>query len=342
MDDARETLIDVALDLFGTAPGDLFAGIIRPAEVLNDFRDALNVFYTSLRDLAKPESSENMPSPAPIFPDRTVCIYPRYSEEGVPYTWYVDFASSWIARMVSAELADDPPLANALTRSVHCPWAQTMVCHMFEPHIHRMFTSVAPDTPCQWPLLQMHRVEGMTFTVDPSSAALSPRVFPTVLRARKEFSAILPTSLRSNTYYIPIGTTLPPVDAFAVDYDKHGCAATLWLLRLMTSEKHDESGRGSRWIRRLVKALQDKVTRVSEGRPPTKEAKLEVPPTVAIHFVLVTLMNDEPGPRVAWKMPQWWDDDVGQVAEGGDVYLLQFPIKVRTVHCPCGHRSNAC
>ncbi|RDX42739.1 hypothetical protein OH76DRAFT_85824 [Lentinus brumalis] len=347
-EDMRQTLLDIAIDYFGNAPGDVWQGLIRPQEILTDHRYIIALLdsYKNIRQVVT-AFPQDMPLPPPSAATlyRALCVYPRHKNYyEAPLLWCVDFKSTWIARTASAEYVGDAQVADVckLIESLErIPWAQSMVRHMFEPLVLRMFASLlASDTPRQWPLLQMHRVEGsdaMTFAVDPSCAAPASRGLPVVLRATEEFETTLPISLASNTYYVPAGTSLPPVDAFAVEFDERGrsAIATLWLMLTTTSdsEKHDESGRGRRWIRRLVRALRDRLCGLPEAAPtqrthgtqrPRKKAKLAGPPTVVIHFVLISLTDE--GGRVAMEMPEWWDDDIRGVGRRGDVYLLQVPI----------------
>ena len=71
--------------------------------------------------------------------------------------------------------------------------------------------------------------------------------------------ANLSTCLENDSYYIPIDLNFPLFDAFTIELDNGNKSAILWVLQMITSQKHRGSAKGYQNIREIIAVLKDQL-----------------------------------------------------------------------------------
>ncbi|KAI9508496.1 hypothetical protein F5148DRAFT_1375811 [Russula earlei] len=353
LEKAIDDILNNTVTYFGYVARDIFRA------VLSDFQD---IYEDSMSALTKsPEDfgemlrlivdSENLSMNQPSH--RAIVIESR-REIGRTVSWDIDFRSDWMASAAMLkfqEYADDG-VRKLISDFAAIPQGATFASWLFEAYAHRAIVDGVNG-------LRLRRIafHPPKVVFEPAESSQSSSPPPWLVVEQEEFS-VLPNA-SPNMYYGPSAPNFPLIDAFIVTHDDDQITTHLWLLQITTSKKHRGSRKGYEKIRKIIDTLrlsQPKDTNVDcqvtprltatrpssgspDSSPQSKRQKMDAALSsakkdsdsennVKVHFVLVCPQNP-PGSekKYEWVLPEGWKDD-----DGGDGYLLEIPLELRTQH----------
>jgi len=325
--DALDYLLEAATDRFGHSARDVFDAVFNYKSITRRHERAFKIDYAELL-AAVTALATNTTSNSEIS-NRILALSPDDEEPFVSVNWKVDFKSDWVARSVIKQLdnAQDLAVCQQLDILNHIPQAKSMAGWFLAPAVHRAITETKGDF---WPLSPMsfHRMDSPQFSIsqDALSRISNDLRFPKAKREVVQFHSIddLSTDLKDNAYYIPLDSTFPLFDAFAIDLDLSEKSAILWILQITTSRSHGGSSIGYQKIREIIAILKDKLRGDSPAMKKRKVAGQITSESVEVHYLLVVPKSDSENTK--WQFPKGWSKNCTRHDHRGDVHCLQVPV----------------